>query len=82
MHTTEKKGLHYGEIFIGKTIEEAYKLYYDELLYCVKNYKQFNVLGHVDLVKRYSTDQPTANFHDDFNCDISMKLFQQGKALN
>ena len=62
MHTTEKKSLHYGELFIGRTIEEAYKVYYDELYECVKNFKHFNVLGHVDLIKRYSEEQPTAQF--------------------
>ena len=37
MHTAEKKGLHSGDFFKDKTIEEAYKIYYEELLYCVKN---------------------------------------------
>ncbi|MCZ2257838.1 histidinol-phosphatase HisJ family protein [Sporosarcina sp. G11-34] len=64
MHTTEKKALHYGELFKNKTLEEAYQVYYDELLYCVKNYKKFSVLGHVDLVKRYSLKDCENSFHD------------------
>ncbi|MCZ2259566.1 histidinol-phosphatase HisJ family protein [Sporosarcina sp. G11-34] len=80
MHTTELKGLHYGDLFIGKTIEEAHKAYYDELLYCVKNFKQFNVLGHVDLVKRYSKVQPAYNFHDEFKA-IFNEIIPAGKGI-
>ena len=80
MHTTEKKGLHYGDLFIGKTIEEAHQAYYDELLYCVKNFKQFNVFGHVDLVKRYSKEQPTYNFHDEFTA-IFNEIIPAGKGI-
>lgn len=80
MHTTEKKSLHYKEIFIGRTIEEAYQLYYDELLYCVKNFKQFNVLGHVDLVKRYSAEQPAANFHEPLTA-IFNEIIPAGKGI-
>lgn len=80
MHTTERKGLHYGDLFIGKTFEEAHKAYYDELLYCVKNFKHFNVLGHVDLVKRYSKEQPAYNFHEEFTA-IFNEIIPAGKGI-
>lgn len=65
MHTTDKKDLHFGDLFKDRTIEEAYQLYYEELLYCIKNFKQFNVLGHLDLVKRYTINNiPNNDFHD------------------
>src|SRR5690625_7388232 len=40
MHTTDKKGLHAGDLFTDRTIDEAYQVYYEELLYCVKKFKQ------------------------------------------
>jgi histidinol-phosphatase (PHP family) len=80
MHTTEKKSLHYGEIFEGRTIEEAYKVYYDELFDCVKKYKGFNVLGHVDLVKRYSKEQPSNRFHDELSA-IFNEIIPAGKGI-
>ncbi|MBO0587680.1 histidinol-phosphatase HisJ family protein [Sporosarcina sp. E16_8] len=80
MHTVEKKGLHYGEFFENKTIEEAYGIYYAELLYCVKNYKQFNILGHVDLVKRY-TKKPCPNpFHNELS-EIFNVIIPEGKGI-
>ena len=40
VHTADRKELHYGSFFEGRTPMEAYKLYYEELLYCVKHFKR------------------------------------------
>lgn len=80
MHTTEKKGLHYGDLFKNKTLEEAYQVYYDELLYCVKNYKQFSILGHIDLVKRYTLKHCENNFHDVLQ-EIFKVIIPEGKGI-
>ncbi|SES98310.1 histidinol-phosphatase (PHP family) [Oceanobacillus limi] len=64
MHTTERKDLHSGDFFEGKTVDEAYQIYYEELLYCVQNYDQFNILGHLDLVKRYTQERSTQDFRE------------------
>ncbi|WZL71614.1 histidinol-phosphatase HisJ family protein [Clostridiaceae bacterium 35-E11] len=53
IHTCENKDLHVGEFFIGKTPHEAYTKYFEELFTCVKDSKNFNVLGHMNLLKRY-----------------------------
>ncbi|MDW0117080.1 histidinol-phosphatase HisJ family protein [Sporosarcina thermotolerans] len=63
MHTVERKGLHYGEIFKGKTAEEASISYYNELLHCVKNFDNYSVLGHIDLIKRYAPEIVQNDFH-------------------
>lgn len=80
MHTTEKKSLHYGEIFTGRTIDEAYKTYYDELYGCIKNFKHFNVLGHVDLIKRYSKEPASSDFHDELTA-IFDEIIPAGKGI-
>lgn len=81
MHTTDKKGLHSGDLFKDRTINEAYKVYYEELLYCVQNFKQFSVLGHLDLVKRYTIDQqPDANFHEIIT-EIFKEIIPAGKGI-
>lgn len=80
MHTTDKKSLHYKEIFEERTVEEAFQLYYDEYLYCIKNFKKFNVLGHVDLIKRY-TDIPSKDlFHVELTA-IFKELIPNGKGI-
>lgn len=81
MHTTDKKDLHFGDLFRGRTIEEAYQLYYDELLYCIKDFKEFNVLGHLDLVKRYTIGQePDNDFHDVISA-IFKEIIPAGKGI-
>ncbi|MHA6259761.1 histidinol-phosphatase HisJ family protein [Sporosarcina sp. CAU 1771] len=80
MHTTEKKGLHYGDLFKGKTLEESYQVYYDELLYCIKNFKQFSVLGHVDLVKRYTLKHCENNFHEVLR-EMFNVIIPEGKGI-
>lgn len=80
IHTADKKDLHSGNFFANRSIEASYQLYYEELLYCVKNFKQFNILGHIDLVKRYKTLDTNNNFHDILS-EIFKVIIQDGKGI-
>lgn len=80
MHATDKKDLHSGEFFHGRTVDEAYQLYYGELLDCVKRYKGFNILGHIDLVKRYTKENSKHNFHDMIK-EIFDEIIPAGKGI-
>lgn len=81
MHTTDRMGLHSGDLFKSRTIDEAYEVYYEELLECVRNFKQFSVLGHLDLVKRYTIDQqPDNNFHEIIT-EIFKEIIPAGKGI-
>ena len=81
MHTIDKKDLHSGALFKDRTIDEAYEVYYEELLYCVQNFKQFSVLGHLDLVKRYTIDrQSKLNFHEIIT-EIFKEIIPAGKGI-
>lgn len=37
----------------GRSQEEYNRLYYEELLYCIERYKDYSLLGHMDLIARY-----------------------------
>jgi len=80
MHTTEIKDLHSGEFFKGIRQEEAYQIYYEELLYCVKHFKNFQVLGHLDLVKRYKKQETAKDFHDIIR-EIFNEIIPAGKGI-
>ncbi len=43
------------DFFEGKTQNEAYFEYFDEVLHNVENYDFFNVYGHIDFINRYGT---------------------------
>src|SRR5690625_4871165 len=81
MHTTDKKGLHSGELLIDRSIDDAYRIYYEELLECVKNFKQFNILGHLDLVKRYTIDQQSSNHFHELISEIFKEIIPNGKVI-
>src|SRR5699024_12489422 len=66
MHTADKKDLHSGNFFADRTASEAYQIYYEELLYCVQHFSAYNILGHIDLVKRYQTLDKNENSHEIF----------------
>lgn len=80
MHTTDRKDLHGGNLFADRTVSEAYELYYEELLYCVRHFSAYNVLGHIDLVKRYKTLDTNENFHDILE-QIFKVIIPQGKGI-
>jgi len=80
MHTTNKQGLHSGDFFKDRTPEDAYRLYYEELLYCVKHFEHYSVLGHLDLVKRYQVLQSDENFHDIIE-EMFTTIIPKGKGI-
>lgn len=79
-HTTAKTDLHSGEFFKTRTPKDAYQLYYEELLYCVKNFDEYNVLGHLDLVKRYQKPDINADFTDIIQ-QIFKTIIPKGKGI-
>lgn len=80
LHTVQRKGLHFGEIFEGRTVEEASQLYYDELLHCVKHFEDYSILGHIDLIKRYAPQIVKNNFHDVLK-EIFQLIIPAGKGI-
>lgn len=55
MHATNGQDLHSGEFFEDRTIDEAYRVYFEEYYACLKNFKNYHILGHLDLVSRYAS---------------------------
>lgn len=45
------------DFFEGKDQQEAYREYFEEVLYNVEHYDFFNVYGHIDFVNRYGNYQ-------------------------
>ncbi|MGL4796431.1 MAG: histidinol-phosphatase HisJ family protein [Paraclostridium sp.] len=53
LHAINRVDLYNGTFFDNITQNQAYESYYTELYNIVKNYKDYSVLGHLDLIKRY-----------------------------
>lgn len=80
MHTTKGLDLHSGHFFEGKNLSTAYEEYYSELLACVKEFNQFSILGHLDLVSRYKYESGV-NLCLDIIDEIFKVIIPMGKGL-
>jgi len=80
LHVADKKDLHNGDFFVGRTPKEAYQYFYEELLYCVKHFDEYNILGHLDLIKRYKALDSDENFHEIIR-EIFHEIIPKGKGI-
>lgn len=56
IHQVENKEFWTQEFQKGRTQREYHERYYREMLEVVKNYKDYSVLGHMDLITRYDEE--------------------------
>ncbi|MBO8155040.1 MAG: histidinol-phosphatase HisJ family protein [Bacillaceae bacterium] len=80
MHSTDGYDLHSGKFFEGKSLNEAYETYYTELYDCIKTFKNYSVLGHLDLVKRYRYEPGVHHFHEIIE-EILKTIIADGKGI-
>lgn len=74
-HAIDRMDLYYNDFFEDKDAYEAYDIYYREFLNIVKNFKSYNILGHLDLVKRYGPYDEILD--DDYFIDIITEILKQ-----
>lgn len=66
----------------GKTRLEAYRRYYEEVLYLVQHFHQYSVLGHLDLISRYDHEGPLPFAQvQDLVQKILQIVIQDGKGI-
>ena len=58
----------------GKTQEEVHLAYYNEIYQVIKNFKDYSVLGHLDMIKRYDL---VGDYPDEKIMDIVEQIFRQ-----
>lgn len=84
IHIIQRMDPYQGDYYSNKTKEECYRLYYEETLELVKEFSNFDVLGHIGYIRRYSP------FHyeedDDLIClslidEILRVLITKGKGI-
>lgn len=51
-HVVDKLDLHNGDFCKGKTRREAYERYLEAVLESISSFKNFDILGHIDLIRR------------------------------
>lgn len=53
LHMVDNMEPHLGVYYQSKTKEEAFRIYYDKIAWFVQRYDNYDVIGHLDYVKRY-----------------------------
>ena len=71
----------YGEYFSKRSVEDGFYDFYIYMEDCLKNYKNFDVLGHFNVVDRYSEYIPDYAPYMDVIGRILKLLIRDGKGL-
>lgn len=71
-----------GDFQRGRTQEEIHRAYYEELLGVVERFRDYTVLGHLDLIRRYDPfgDYPFENVRD-VVAEILLRVIDDGKGI-
>lgn len=83
LHNIHKKDLYLGDYYIGMTPEEALKASFDELCGMLDHFSDFCVIGHLDIVKRYSQPVlalPKSCFVE-YATPLLQKIISMGKGI-
>lgn len=83
VHNIEKNDLSNLELESHYTINQIWETYFEELLYAIENFPQFQVLGHFDLPRRYSANLAMHNLQNNYAIieTIFKTLISNGKGL-
>lgn len=65
-HTADKLDFVNGDFFIGKTQKNAYLRYFENVLYSVENFHNYDVYGHLDFINRYGNYENKLLSYSDF----------------
>ncbi|MBA1335191.1 MAG: Histidinol-phosphatase [Firmicutes bacterium] len=75
VHAVKKMDLHNGEFCANRTKKETYFEYLQEVYRCVDGFSRFNVLGHIDLIRRYGDYRDRSLRYPDYS-DILDEIFR------
>lgn len=83
VHTIDEFELCTGEYHQGKSQHETYQDYYESLYTIIREYKDYSVLGHLDLIKRYGGYKKTLDdnlFSDQLEAILKQAIYD-GKGI-
>ncbi|PLT27645.1 histidinol-phosphatase HisJ family protein [Peribacillus deserti] len=87
VHIVEDLDLHNGDYFKGKNLKDSLETYFKIVHNYVKDYQDFNVLGHLTLIKRYlhfvksSWNQVEWEHYFDIVEEIFKILIESGRGI-
>ena len=80
-HCAEGSALYKAEFFEGRSAEDAYIAFYRYMLDCLKKYKDYDVVGHFNVIDRYTDRIPDPSVYMDLVEEILRVVVSDGKGL-
>lgn len=83
-HMAEGLDFYTGDFFAGKTRQQAYDAYFQAVLAAVRNFKDFDIYGHLDAIARYGVyEDNTLRYRDHAEIidTILRELIANGKGI-
>lgn len=83
IHCIDKYELIKKKFYEDKTEEEAFRIYFENLYKLIKEYNDYSILGHLDIVKRYGNLENTIDDRKftDIIDEILKKVIYEGKGI-
>lgn len=84
IHCVAKKDMYYGSFLNGITPNEGIINYLQDMLKCLENFNDFDVLGHLDIIRRYLPDKENSfsyNIYKDYIDNVLSSLIISNKGI-
>lgn len=85
IHTAKREELHEGNFYKNKTAKQAFRDYYEDLFTCVNEFNDFDIVGHVNIIDRYTNflENPSIEFSEykDLVVKVLEKIISKGKGI-
>ena len=83
-HICNGKDPYYPSFFEGRSVEDAYREYFESILENLQTFSQFDVYGHLDYVVRYSPSRDEGYTYETYRellDEILRKIISMGKGI-
>lgn len=80
-HCAEGYDIYREEYFTNRSVEASYEAFYTYMYQCLKGYQDFDVLGHFNIIDRYSSYVASPSGYMDIVEAILKLLIENGKGI-
>ena len=76
VHVLDGRDPYYPEVFAGRTDQEVFRSYFEEVLACVKAFHSFHSMGHLDYIVRYGQSGRDALYRPADYLDVADEILK------
>lgn len=80
-HCAEGLELYGGDFFKGRSAEDSYLAFYNYMCDCLLQYKDYDVLGHINVIDRYTDRIPDYSIYSDLVEEVLKIVIADGKGI-